>query len=175
MVKTMITCAVAGVVALTLQGCSMCNHSMSFTCSMNKVGSGGCAALKGASHAKAESIGECRGLCAAKDGCKYYAFCGDSSGKDCSIYKNMCGMVNADECKLATNLGRDKLLTYSMYDAKVEKQEPSNSWAPMALASVGGLSLAAFVVVRRVRATSPGFEMAELEELGGEMKDSSLE
>merc|ERR1711865_455278 len=176
MVKTIITCAVAAVVAFTLQGCSMCNHSMSFTCSMNNQGTGSCESGKGASHSKATSIGECRGQCGAKDGCKYYSFCADSSGKDCGLFKNMCGMINADDCKMVKSIGRDKLVTYSMYNAKVEKQEPSNSWAPVALASVGGVSLAAFLVVRRVRTTTSGtFDMAELEELGGDMRDNTLE
>jgi len=68
-------CALLALVATSLHGCSMCNHSIPFTCSGNHVGVGVCSG-----HYKVQqdvtSWGECRAACGKfPDWCTYYSFC----------------------------------------------------------------------------------------------------
>lgn len=71
-------CTLLGLVATSLHGCSMCNHSVPFTCSSNHMGVGVCSG-----HYKVQqditSWGDCRAACGKFDWCTYYSFCPDGT------------------------------------------------------------------------------------------------
>lgn len=161
-----VTVALAAV-SLGMQGCSlsnMCNHNIPGTCSAATVGAGGCESLKGASHKKATSVGECRGMCKDTKDCVYYAYCSDAD--DCPVlFKETCGLVANEDCKLATSLSRDKLTTFKMYDASIHeplsREVHFGASVTLGLVTVGGIAM---VWLRLGRSARQNRDMELLEE-----------
>jgi hypothetical protein len=151
------------VLALGAQGfglSNVCNHNIPGSCTFASMGQGSCESLKGASHkSNVKSVGECRGLCQANEGCAYYSYC--SSGDDCpALFKNVCGMVVNDECKMVTSMSRDKLSTYKLYEAvEAGDAQPAASprgWVmPAVLGFLAGMAVTGAAVGVAKRARSP--------------------
>jgi len=114
--------------------------------------------LVGATHGSATDAAACKALCSSTSGCTKYSYCTDVA--DCGIFANTCGMIDgtAPECKLVTSLGRDKLSTYQLYDAKTKKMQDHAGFAFLGAGFVAGLvvmgGVALFIVRMRRRSDS---------------------
>jgi len=91
-------CILLALVATSLHGCSMCNHSIPFTCSGNKKGVGVCSGNYKVQQ-DITSWGDCRAACGKFPWCTYYSFCPEGT-------TGLAGGKCADKGLVATKDGK---------------------------------------------------------------------